>query len=395
MWIEELKSGRYRGGFRNPATGRKVQRTFDYEYEAEAWASSAEEAALKAAQAGSETSGGTSATSDPTVPATSRQIVSARLVERPFCPTVAEYAETYLRARRGHIARGTWEQYEIQLRLGVCADPILSTMRLDDVTRGHVDTWISDMISDGRTGRPSVNRRLKVFRAMLGYAMDNDLISRDPTRRIKYLPTDIRTGRRVSPEEDARLLAACRTPEERAMLLLALDAGLRWGEVAGLPLSAISGDYITVRQVVERSSRAVRGYPKGKRPRVVPISTRRLRDALSVVSLMAETRGPDALLFVTIKADGIARPIDASIWRNGPWRALCHRAKVNPRGGTRLTFHDLRHTYGSLLAAAGVPRSEIAALMGHADESTTAIYIHAGSDGHRLDLVTRALVGSA
>jgi integrase len=267
-------------------------------------------------------------------------------------------------------------------------------MRLDEITREAVDAWMGRMLLAG-TGRPTVNNRLKVFRMMLNYAIDNDVIHRDPTRRIKKIPTDIRAARTVTREEETRLLDACETPEERAQILLALDAGLRWGEVAGLALDAITGDYLVVRQVVERSTRTVRGYPKGKKPRVVPIATDRLREALAVVALLAEPRGSDALVFVTIKADGDARPIDASIWRNNIWRRLCSRSKVNPRGTKRrLTFHDLRHTYGTRLAAAGVPRSEIAALMGHADEKTTAIYIHPGTDGHRLDLVTRALAMS-
>jgi integrase len=56
-------------------------------------------------------------------------------------------------------------------------------------------------------------------------------------------------------------------------------------------------------------------------------------------------------------------------------------------------FHTLRHTYGSRLADKGAPRREIAQLMGHADEATTARYIHAGDDGRRLDLVRKALEG--
>ena len=115
--------------------------------------------------------------------------------------------------------------------------------------------------------------------------------------------------------------------------------------------------------------------------------TARLREALAVVAMVAEIRGPDALLFGSI-VGGVLRPMDPHNWHRDMWRGVTHRARVNRRGD-RLHFHDLRHTYGSRLAGAGVPRSEIATLMGHADESTTAIYIHTGDDGRRLQLVHR------
>jgi integrase len=52
----------------------------------------------------------------------------------------------------------------------------------------------------------------------------------------------------------------------------------------------------------------------------------------------------------------------------------------------RLSPHVLRHTFGSLLAMAGVPLATIQSLMGHSDISTTMIYVHL-TDEHRRDAV--------
>jgi integrase len=385
MWIETLKSGRVRGGYLDPVTRRKVQRTFDYGYEAEAWAVAAEGAAKNGHAAPQEAAGAPLAA--PVAPSAAPALYAPQsAAERPACPTVAEYAERFLTARRGHLTRSTWDGYEIQLRRGVCSSRLAGT-RLDDLTREDLDEWLSTML-DEEVGRPTINRRLKVFRILVNYAIDNGVMHRDPSRGIAFLPTDVRAMRVLDAEEEARLLAECTTPEARAQVLLALDAGLRWGEVAGLAVDAIEGEYLHVRQVVERVTQRVRRYPKGKRARVVPM-TERLREALASVALVAEVRGPDALLFARI-VEGEARPIDPHNWHRDLWRGVTHRAKINRRGA-RFRFHDLRHTYGSRLAAAGVVRSEIATLMGHADEETTAIYIHAGTDGHRLALVRAAL----
>jgi len=56
-------------------------------------------------------------------------------------------------------------------------------------------------------------------------------------------------------------------------------------------------------------------------------------------------------------------------------------AKALERAGVRrITFHELRHTFGTRLAAAGVPLRAIQEWMGHADAKTTEIYRHYSPD---------------
>ena len=52
--------------------------------------------------------------------------------------------------------------------------------------------------------------------------------------------------------------------------------------------------------------------------------------------------------------------------------------RVAKRAGIRddVVFHDLRHTFGTMMAAAGVPLRTLQGWMGHADIKTTAIYMH-------------------
>ena len=39
-------------------------------------------------------------------------------------------------------------------------------------------------------------------------------------------------------------------------------------------------------------------------------------------------------------------------------------------------FHDLRHTFGTLCAASGIPVGDIQTYMGHSHVQTTQIYMH-------------------
>jgi integrase len=55
----------------------------------------------------------------------------------------------------------------------------------------------------------------------------------------------------------------------------------------------------------------------------------------------------------------------------------------------QLRFHDLRHTYGSLLAAGGVDLVTIQAAMGHSALATTSRYLHARPASEQAALFTR------
>lgn len=57
--------------------------------------------------------------------------------------------------------------------------------------------------------------------------------------------------------------------------------------------------------------------------------------------------------------------------------------RIPKHGITNFTFHDLRHTFGTRQADAGVDVVKIKELMGHASIVTTMRYIHATDQGKR------------
>ena len=54
------------------------------------------------------------------------------------------------------------------------------------------------------------------------------------------------------------------------------------------------------------------------------------------------------------------------------FQRVCERAGIRDD----VVFHDLRHTFGTMMAAAGVPLRTLQGWMGHADIKTTSIYMH-------------------
>jgi integrase len=56
----------------------------------------------------------------------------------------------------------------------------------------------------------------------------------------------------------------------------------------------------------------------------------------------------------------------------------------------RITFHELRHTFGTRMAANGVPLRTIQHWMGHADAKTTQVYSHYQPSGAEAEVVDGA-----
>lgn len=368
-YIETRPNGRVRGVFRHPVTGRRISETFEFAYEAEGWVVVAEQRA-KAAAALAEAPG--------VEPGLLEPGPDLATTVKQNTTTVAAHAEALIDRRT--LADATERGYRTHRR-GLIATG-MGDRQLATLKRSEVEAWVTKQAKAG-VGRSTINARLKLLRMVTADAKAELIIDHDPGAGVDYLTTDMRADRIVSRGEETRLLVACEAPLDVAVLA-ALDAGLRWSEVYGLAVDSINGRYITVRQINERTTRKIRRYPKGHRERVVPM-TERLADALAPVVAEARARGgAEALLFVSATG-GV---VNYESWRRLRWDAARDRAGLAaPRPG----FHSLRHTYGSRLAAAGVPRSEIAKLMGHADEETTARYIHAGDDGRRLELVEAAL----
>jgi integrase len=153
---------------------------------------------------------------------------------------------------------------------------------------------------------------------------------------------------------------------EPTLYLTAAMTGLRQGELIGLRWRDVDLDARRVR-VVAPYVRGEFGDPKSEG------SGRSLPLAIRVVEALGELHEQSAyahgseLVFAHPES---GRPLDRS--------KLVRRFKhATERAGVRqITFHELRHTFGTRMAASGVPLRTIQHWMGHADAKTTQVYAH-------------------
>lgn len=202
----------------------------------------------------------------------------------------------------------------------------------------------------------TLKRELACIKRLFQFLTANWYIHADPSTQLS--PGRIRVespARFVTLEEQHRLLTST-NQKGRLRILLALDAGLRAGEVHAARANHIQS---STRTLTVWSS-------KNRITRKIPL-TERLWSRL-------EARTPPAVHPDTplITYGGLPQRRSAQ-W----WRTLSARAKVHAR------FHDLRHTFASRLAALGAPLHVIRALLGHRPPTTTDLYCHATEEETR------------
>jgi integrase len=220
------------------------------------------------------------------------------------------------------------------------------------------------MKSITRYGRPrkpaTVNRELATLSGIFRMAVDYEEISDNPCRKVESLPENNQRTRHLSFEEEDRLFAKLTGERDylRPLVTVAIYAGPRRGELLKLRWSNVDFGLNLINFTETKTNR----------DRAVPMEPI-VREAL----LEFSQPGGNAE-YVFTNPDSGTRYTDVK----KSFSAACREAGI-----TNFTFHDLRHTFGTRLADAGVDVVKIKELMGHASIVTTMRYIHATDQGKR------------
>lgn len=309
--------------------------------------------------------------------------------------TVHELAVLYLRDREPLLAPATIRTTAEGYRLRVA--PHLGATPLERLSRPVVERWLSRLLETGS----SVHATRKAFaalRVISSHGVELGALPANPCARVR-VPEPPSDGLELRPVERVlahaeleRLLAACETAREEAVVRLAAESGLRSGEVRGLRWPDV--ELAALRLQVRRSVwRDVVKVPKGRRARRVAI-TPELGETLS--RLYRESvieRGLPAEGYVIGGRFGgpCTESYPLRVVRRLQVRAGLVTAGPGGRARPRVTFHGLRHTSASAMLSAGVSAVVVAAQLGHASSAIThAVYEHLLDDG-ALDVAVRSV----
>lgn len=213
-----------------------------------------------------------------------------------------------------------------------------------------------------RKRKVTANRILTILRAALNQALAQRRIS-DPAvwREVKpFKGVEVARARFLSIEEQRRLVQACE-PDFRALVEAALFTGARYGELTRLRVQDFNVRTGTVFIETSKSGHSRHIWLTNEARAWFTAKT----VGRPIHERLLTRRGAKRTLRKGLVEDQAWAPYDQVYLM----AEACERAGLSP-----VTFHELRHTYASLLVNQGVPLVYVASQLGHRDTTMVQKY---------------------
>jgi integrase len=258
-----------------------------------------------------------------------------------FDTFVREYLETERHRARSFITMQRHGRRWIS-RFG--SRPLRSILPLD------IEKWVSRRATE--VSPASVNRELSFLRRVFNVALANALVDRNPVKSVKFLSEPSGRVRFLTEDEETRLREQVAEADWR-VIAFAMNTGLRQGEQFGLLWSNVN------------LANRVLTVPRSKHggARHVP-----LNDTAMAILRALPSRFHSRWVFPSATGK---TPMNASNFLHRVFIPAVRRAGIDD-----FRWHDLRHTFASRLAIAGVDLHTIRELLGHKTMAMTLRYAH-------------------
>lgn len=276
---------------------------------------------------------------------------------------------------------------------------IVGNVQVERISQAVIRRWVEHLLENG--GRRGASRRdgkggkglakgsvtsyLLALRVFIRWAMRQGMLREDPL--VEFLRdmrvTETREERFLSTEERDRLLAVPMSLDLRWMMVLGFYQGFRQAEMLAMKSSWVwvSDDgqrgTVTVQatRVVTQAGKELAWQPKNKKKRTIPLHAETLRmireHGLREPFVVAphKERWPDE---------------GKKSYRYDPKKSL--RAAARAAGVGHVTYHMMRRSFATHLAAKGVGMKQIAEFIGDSLRVTEKHYIsYAQNEGNPLD----------
>ncbi|MBA0124236.1 site-specific integrase [Haloechinothrix sp. YIM 98757] len=318
--------------------------------------------------------------------------------------TVGEYMSYWLYdIAQAKVRRTTYSSYELLTRLYIV--PGLGKRKLTALQAAHVRTWLNSVsktcqcCAQGKDaaradkgkarccakqpaecceqypGTGTLRALLRVLRAALQDAIDEDLLARNVARQVSMPTGALRKVKPWTVEEARQFLEAAKHDRLYALWAVALAVGLRRGEALGLRWSDVdlNAGRINIGQALYRVSKELKldQVKSESSAASVPLPEQlvvilRQHRRQQLADLRQSSTNEHGLVFTTRNGTPL-EPRNV----NRAFAALCRRANVRP-----IRLHDLRHSCATLLFSMGVDAATVQRILRHSSITvTTGTYV--------------------
>ena len=266
------------------------------------------------------------------------------------------YKKPYLRDKSQEMVKYILNQHIL---------PVIGGYRLQDITPMQIQAIMSGLVGKSNSLQSKVLINLRsIFKA----AQENGLIVRSPVSSM-LKPGGKKTQEKtaLTPQECEKLIERVRNPRAKTFLLIALNMGMRRGEILALKWDEVDFEKKLIH--VRRNAVLMRGGTKlsdelktkaGRRD--IPLT-----ETLEA-HLLAEKKRTHSQYILAMQNH---QPMTDSSYKS-MWRLIERELPEK-----HVTAHILRHTYITRLFEAGLDIKEIQYLAGHSSvDMTLRVYTH-------------------
>lgn len=228
---------------------------------------------------------------------------------------------------------------------------------LERLTHHHIRQYLVDLDQSGVSSAYH-HSHARAIRAFLNYCVRDDLLELSPFDKVQMPRLEKKIPHAVPAADVARILRACSNERDRAIVLFAIDSGVRASELCALRVGDVRLDNgeVTVRQ------------GKGQKERLTYIGAKVRKQVLRYFARERDGQ-PDATepLFAR-RDDAGCEPLVY----NGLKQIVFRLRKSS---GVKFSMHAFRRTFAINALRNGMDLYTLARLMGHSDITVLRVYL--------------------
>jgi len=261
-----------------------------------------------------------------------------------------EFADIFIE-NYSRINKRSWkdDKYRLQKVVNFFGD-----IYLHELTPLDVEKFKAEKLKEGVT-KSTVNRYMAILKTMFNIAITWGYTKDNPVREVRFFSEKDNLKERILIEEEEDRLFEASSEHLIPILIVALNTGMRRGEILNLKWSQI--DYHIKEIRVENT--------KSGKPRIIDINSHLLTELMRLKNKAQDSQ----YVFLNPKTGKPYKKLQTSF--NG----ACRRAGIEG-----LRFHDLRHTFASRLVERGIDLIRVKELLGHSSVKMTERYTHSNRE---------------
>lgn len=241
----------------------------------------------------------------------------------------------------------------------------LNNMKIKDITNLDIQLCIDKMIKENLSSNTILTYTSKISTLFNAALEEYGFILKSPVKKLTLPKKKETIKKALTKSELDDLLSKINNKKYLTISLLAAECGLRIGEIMGLMWSdIIDGKIHVTRQwkYVETSGYGFGDLKSKNSKRIVPISPKALSE-------LKEYKKVFPAHYTN---------------RIFPYASTSNAAKLlanyYKKVGYKISIHELRHTYATMLIANGLDFKTVATLLGHDVRQTMNTYSHVTGD---------------